>query len=440
MSHAVTGTQPAAAQPMQRQILSIFGASVGNLIEWFDWYVYSSFALYFARSFFPSDNQTVQLLNTAAVFAIGFLARPVGSWVFGLYADRRGRKAALALTVVAMCTGSLMIALTPGYATIGVLAPVVLVAARVIQGLSAGGEAGTSATYLAEMAAPGRYGYYSSFQYSTLLLGQLLALGLLTVLQQFLLTTEQLTQWGWRIPFLIGAAGALLGLFIRRDMDETTAFLAQKKTGGRVGTSLGLLARYPREVTVVVGLTVGGTIAFYTFAVYSQKFLVNTAGLSNATATLVITGALFISMLLQPVFGALSDRVGRRPLLIGFGTLCTFGTIPVMHVLATVTNPWLAFVLIAAALASVSLYTSVSAAVRAELFPTEIRVLGSGFPYAIAVSVFGGTAEYIALWLKSIGHEDWFYGYVTLCGGLSLLTYVWMPETSRQSRLDDRSP
>jgi MHS family alpha-ketoglutarate permease-like MFS transporter len=285
------------------------------------------------------------------------------------------------------------------------------------------------------MSVRGHYGFYSSFQYSTLIMGQLMALALLTVFQQFLLTPAQLTDWGWRIPFLLGAVWAVIDPYIRRDMDETKAFLERNRSARRLSSNLAMLARYPREVVVVLGLTVGGTIAFYTFAVYSQDFLVNTAGFSNATSTLIITGTLFISMLLQPVFGALSDRVGRRPVLIGFGVLCTFGTIPVMHILATVTNPWIAFGLITAAMASISLYTSVSAAVRAELFPTEIRVLGSGFPYAVAVSVFGGTAEYIALWLKSIVREPWFYVYVTFCGALSLLTYLWMPETSRQSRL-----
>ncbi|MGH8178029.1 MAG: MFS transporter [Steroidobacter sp.] len=424
----------AAPNTTRRRLQSIFGGSVGNLIEWYDWYTYAAFAIYFARSFFPEGSQTVQLLNTAAVFAVGFLVRPIGGWVMGRYADRRGRKAALTFSVLLMCLGSLIIAVTPGYATIGVAAPALLLFARLLQGFSVGGEYGTSATYMSEIASPEHRGFYSGILYVTLIMGQLLALGVLLVLQFAVLSAEQLEAWGWRIPFFIGALAALAGLYLRRNLAETEAFersAAHKREAGDIA----LLLRYPREVFIVIGLTMGGTLFFYTFTTYMQKFLVNTVGLTKGESTLVSAANLFLFMLLQPIMGAASDRVGRRPMLITFGVLALFGTVPLLSALANAQSAWAAFVLIMIALAVSSLYSSISAVVKAELFPVEIRALGVGLPYAIAVSIFGGGAEYIALWFKSIGHESWFYWYVTGCVFCSLLVYIFMREPQRESRI-----
>ncbi len=419
--------------PLNR-LRSIFSGSVGNLVEWYDWYVYAAFSLYFAKSFFPQGDATAQLLNTAAVFAVGFLMRPIGGWLMGIYADRRGRKAALMFSVVLMCSGSLIIALTPGYATIGVAAPIILVIARMLQGLSVGGEYGCSATYLSEMASARHRGFWSSFQYVTLILGQLLALGVLIALQQWFLTPAELEAWGWRIPFAIGALCAVVALWLRRNMAETECFVEQDAAPKK--GSLRVLLEYPREVLMVVGLTMGGTLAFYTYTTYMQKFLVNSAGMSRDTATLVSAASLTVFMLLQPLFGALSDRIGRRPLLIGFGVLGTLCTVPILTALAAVETPLQAFGLIMAALLIVSGYTSINAVVKAELFPVRIRALGVGLPYALAVSIFGGTAEYVALWFKKVGMESGFYWYVTACIACSLLVYLWMPDTKRESRID----
>ncbi len=419
--------------PLQR-LRSIFSGSVGNLVEWYDWYVYSAFSLYFAKVFFPSGDLTAQLLNTAAIFAVGFLMRPIGGWLMGWYADRRGRKAALLLSVWLMCGGSLLIACTPGYAQIGIAAPLLLVLARLLQGLSVGGEYGTSATYLSEMATRAHRGFWSSFQYLTLVGGQLLALGVLIVLQRLLLTPAQLESWGWRIPFVIGALCALLALWLRRSMTETSAFRAQPRARR---SPLRELLRHPRELAIVVGLTMGGTLAFYTYTTYMQKYLVNSAGMSKDTATLVSGASLLVFALLQPLVGALSDRIGRRPVLIGFGVLGTLLTVPILSALQTVQTPWQAFWLILAALTIVSGYTAVNAVVKAELFPTEVRALGVGLPYALTVSLFGGTAEYLALWFKSIGHEQGYAWYVTACIGVSLLVYVGMRDTREVSRIDD---
>jgi MHS family alpha-ketoglutarate permease-like MFS transporter len=417
-----------------RRLRSIIGGSIGNLVEWYDWYVYSAFALYFAKSFFPPASQTAQLLNAAAVFAVGFLARPLGGWLMGRYADRHGRRAALSASVLLMCLGSLLIAITPSYARIGVLAPLALVVARLLQGLSVGGEYGASATYLSEMAGQRLRGFYSSFQYVTLIGGQLIALAVLVVLQRSL-TASALESWGWRIPFAIGGALAVAALWLRRGLDETAAFRAAKASIPR--SPLRALLAHPREIATVVGLTAGGTVAFYTFTTYAQKFLVNTAGFTKSAATEISALTLLVFMFVQPLVGYLSDRIGRRPVLISFGVLGTLGTVPLLGALGAARDATTAFVLLLVALLAVSGYTAINAVVKAELFPTEIRALGVGFPYAVAVSIFGGTAEYLALWAKSIGHERWFYWYVTVCVAGSLLVYVTMPETRTTSRIRD---
>ncbi len=419
------------------RLRSIFGGSVGNLVEWYDWYVYSAFSLYFAKSFFPPASQTAQLLNAAAVFAVGFLMRPVGGWLLGRYGDRKGRRAALTTSVLLMCAGSLLIAVTPGYATIGVAAPALLVFARLLQGLSVGGEYGASATYLSEMAGEQHRGFWSSFQYVTLIMGQLLALGVLLVLQRAL-DAPQLDAWGWRIPFVIGALCAVVAVRLRSGLQETAAFTQSNAArSGSPASSIRALAKHPRAVATVVGLTAGGTVAFYTFTTYAQKFLVNTAGFSKADATLVSAASLAVFMVVQPLVGGLSDIVGRRPVLTTFAVIGSLGTVPLLTALGSTKSSMVAFLLLTLALLVISGYTAINAVVKAELFPTSIRALGVGFPYAVAVSLFGGTAEYLALWFKNMGHETWFYWYVTACIVASLMVYVTMPETRRSANMAD---
>ncbi|SDZ20681.1 MFS transporter [Pseudomonas sp. NFIX28] len=424
---------PAKEKSTASRLKSIFSGSVGNMVEWYDWYVYAAFSLYFAKVFFPKGDTTAQLLNTAAIFAVGFLMRPIGGWLMGLYADRKGRKAALMASVLLMCFGSLIIALTPGYETIGVGAPILLVLARLMQGLSVGGEYGTSATYLSEMATKERRGFFSSFQYVTLISGQLIALGVLIVLQN-VLTTEELQSWGWRIPFGIGALCAVVALYLRRGMEETESFTKKKEKPKE--SLMRTLMRHPKELMTVVGLTMGGTLAFYTYTTYMQKYLVNTVGMSISDSTTISAATLFLFMCLQPVIGALSDKIGRRPILIAFGILGTLFTVPILTTLHTIQSWWGAFFLIMAALIIVSGYTSINAVVKAELFPTEIRALGVGLPYALTVSIFGGTAEYIALWFKSVGMETGYYWYVTACIAVSLLVYITMKDTRKHSRIE----
>ena len=416
------------------RLKSIFGGSVGNLVEWYDWYTYSAFALYFSPDFFPNSNPTAQLLNSAGIFAVGFLMRPIGGWLFGSIADKAGRKKSMTLSVLIMAIGSLIIGLTPGYNKIGILAPLLLVFARLIQGLSTGGEYGTSATYLSEMATKKHRGFYSSFQYVTLIGGQLLALGIQLILQNWLLTPAELENWGWRIPFFIGAILSFIALYLRRHIDETSAFESNKseKKGG-----IAVLMKYPKEVFTVVGLTLGGTIAFYTFSTYMQKFLVNTVHLSKEASTTLSFISLLVFAIMQPLFGLLSDKIGRKPLLIGFGVLGTLCTVPILTGLASETNTTIIFLLMIAALIIVSGYTSINAVVKAELFPAEIRALGVGLPYALTVAIFGGTAEYLALWFKNTGHESYFYWYVTGCILISLILYTTMKDTKHHSKIED---
>lgn len=419
-----------------KRLKAIVGGSIGNLVEWYDWYAYSAFSLYFSGAFFPKQDATAQLLNTAGIFAVGFLMRPIGGWMFGGIADKIGRKQAMTLSVLLMSLGSLLIALTPSYKSIGVLAPVFLLVARLLQGLSVGGEYGVSATYLSEMATANRRGFYSSFQYVTLVGGQLIALGIQLILQKLILTEEQLHAWGWRIPFVIGAILAVIALYLRKNLHETEAFEAQKKKKTEKKGTIQELLRHPKALLTVVGLTLGGTLAFYTYTTYMQKFLVNTVHMSKGQSTLLSFISLFIFICLQPVFGALSDKIGRKPLLISFGILGTVFTVPLLTTLSHTESPWVAFFLLMAGLIIVSGYTSINAIVKAELFPAQVRALGVGLPYALTVAIFGGTAEYAALWFKNSGHEPYFYWYITACIAISLFVYLFMKDTKKTSQIN----
>ena len=357
--------------------------------------------------------------------------RPIGGWLFGRIADRRGRKASLLISVCMMCFGSLVIACLPGYESIGTWAPALLLLARLFQGLSVGGEYGTSATYMSEIALEGRKGFYASFQYVTLIGGQLLAILVVVILQQ-ILTDEQLHAWGWRIPFAMGAVLAIVALWLRRQLDETSQ--KEVRTLKEAGTFKGLW-RNRKAFLMVLGFTAGGSLSFYTFTTYMQKYLVNTTGMHANVASVVMTVALFVFMLIQPIIGALSDKIGRRTSMLIFGGLSALCTVPILTALQHVTSPYAAFALVMLAMVIVSFYTSISGILKAEMFPAQVRALGVGLSYAVANALFGGSAEYVALSLKSWGSETTFFWYVTAMGALAFIVSLMLHRKGKGIRL-----
>jgi len=417
------------------RVRAILIGSMGNLIEWYDVYAYSAFALYFSGSFFKDKDLAKQQLFVALIFALGFVARPLGGLLFGYLADRTGRRNSLLASVLLMCFGSLMIAVVPDVDTIGVAAPLILTMARILQGISQGGEYGSSATYLSEMSEPNRRGFYSGVWYMTLIGGQLCAIVVLLALQKLFLSADQLRSWGWRIPFVIGALLSILALYMRRDMLETEHFREAKKRTSEMGSMRALFAQWPRLLQVI-GITVGGTCAFYTYTTYMQKFLKLSVKLTDDQTTAVTAGSLLFAILLQPLYGALSDRIGRKPLLVAFGAIGTLGTYPLLTILQQTKTPLAAFLIICLAWAIVSGYTSITAIVKAELFPTSIRALGVGLPYALTAAVFGGTTDSIALYFKESGFEQGFYFYASGLIFVSLMFYAFMPDTRFASRMD----
>ena len=426
----LAGERPA---DVANRLKSIFAGSIGNLIEWYDFYVYNSFAIYFAKSFSSSTDPTVQFLTAFSIYAVGFIIRPIGGLVLGYYADRKGRRAALTLSVFLMCAGSGLIAVLPTYASVGVWAPLLLLLARLLQGLSLGGEYASSATYLSEIAGSKHRGFYSSFQYVTLIGGQVVAALVLLVMQQAF-TGAELEAWAWRIPFAIGAFGALYGLYLRRNLAETEEWKRASREPRQ--NLIKELLSHPRELLLVFGLTMGGTTAFYTFSSYMPTYLSNTLKFPREWVAEISFITLILYAAMQPVFGAISDRIGRRPVLMWFGVMGTLCTVPILTALGSTTGYTQALLLILAALVIVSGYTSINAVVKAELFPAGVRALGVGLPYALAASIFGGTAPLIALQFKAAGHESWFYWYVTVLTFLSLLVYALMRDTKAHTRME----
>ena len=429
---SLSGDVADIATDRRRRIFAIVAASSGNLVEWYDFYAYAFTSIYFASAFFPSGDQTSQLLATAGIFAVGFFMRPLGGWLFGWLADKHGRKNSMVISVLMMCAGSLMIAVLPTYQTIGAAAPALLLLARMAQGLSVGGEYGTAATYMSEVAGKGSRGFYSSFQYVTLIGGQLLALLVVVVLQQTL-SLDELKGWGWRIPFFIGAFAAVVAMYLRRSLKETAS--AETMHRKEAGSLKGLL-QHKRALLIVLAFTIGGSLYFYTFTTYMQKFLVNSVKMDAKVVSTIMTAVLIVYMLLQPVFGALSDKIGRRNNMIIFGTCATLGSVPLLTMLSHVDSSYMAFVLIMTGLVIACFYTSISGVVKAELFPAEVRALGVGLPYAIANAMFGGTAEYVALSLKSSGQESVFFWYVAAMAAVALAASLWMPDTRTRGYLE----
>ena len=424
------------AADRNRRIKAIIGAASGHVVEWYDFFVYASVAVYFSGQFFPKGNPTTQLLDTMAVFAAGFLVRPIGGWFFGWMADKHGRRPSMLLSVTCMALGSFMVAAVPTYASIGAWAAVLLTLARMVQGISVGGEYGSVATYMSEIAVAGRRGFYASWQYVTLIGGQLLGVLVVVILQQ-VLNDDQLKAWGWRIPFAFGGIAAIVAAIVRSRLHETTT--SEVRTRKQAGSMLGLVKSHPRAALIVAGFTAGGSLAYYTYATYMQQYLVNTSGFSKVMANYIMLAALFVFMCVQPLFGSFSDKIGRRNSMRLFALCTGIATIPLLTLIAHTKSPFAAFGLATVALLVITFYTSVSGIVKAELFPAELRALGVGFPYAVANALIGGTAPAVALKFKAMGHESGFYYYVVFWMVVTLIVTTLMPDARKGGYLQGAS-
>ncbi|MGW7791819.1 MFS transporter [Streptomyces tricolor] len=424
----MTDAQTRVPKRTKQSMKQLVAASVGNAVEWYDWYAYTFLATYIAAAVFPegTGDSLVPLLSTFAVFAVGFFMRPVGGLLMGAVADRHGRRAALTVTILLMGGSSLLVGLTPTYASVGLLAPVVLVAARLLQGLSVGGEFAASTTFLVESAGPGRRGLFSSFQYVSTTAGQRAASGVTTVLVDTL-AEPSMDGWGWRVPFWLGGVFSLVGFWIRRGAEETRS--AAQRQAPRPGL-FEALRRHPRQSLLIAGITAGGTLAYYTWTSYLPTYAELNAGVAKSDALLASTLSLAFFALLQPLGGLLSDRVGRRPLLLCFGLGFAVLCVPLLHVLR---DSFAVLLLVSCAgMVLLTGFTSVSAAVNAEVFPPRVRAAGIGFPYSLTVALFGGTAPYVGTLFKELGHSGLFPWYVAVLCLLSSLVYLRLPETAHR--------
>lgn len=426
------------ASPQQRQSTAhtakvIMMASSGNLVEWFDFYIYSFFSVYFAEQFFTGTGQTGAFLGAAAVLFIGFLMRPVGGYIFGRVADRHGRKNSMVISISMMCVGSLAMAVLPTAATVGALAPVLLTLVRCVQGISVGGEYGSTATYMSEVSQPGRRGFFSSFQYVTLIGGQLLA-SLLATVMTHTLGQEQISAGWWRLPFVIGALAAVISFWLRSGLDETTS--SRDRDREKSGSFTEVL-RHPRAFLVVLGITSAGSLTFYVYTTYMQKYLINTGGLDKGVVSDIMTVCLLVFIVLQPILGAISDKVGRKTMMLVFVIGMLLLTVPLLGLLGTVSSPVTAALLILVAFVFLGCYTSISGIVKSEMFPAYIRGMGVGFTYAIGNSLFGGSAEYIGLFFTDHGIGHVFPWYVVGVCVLGLVAVLFMHDNRKHSAIDN---
>jgi MFS transporter, MHS family, alpha-ketoglutarate permease len=438
MSVSTAHPPPSSPAETRRAIWNTIRGSSGNLVEWYDVYVYTVFAPYFESQFFDKADQN-STVYVYAIFAITFVMRPVGSWFFGRYADRRGRRAALTVSVSLMALCSMIVALVPSQAKIGVAAPIILILARLLQGFATGGEYGTSATYMSEAATRERRGFFSSFQYVTLVGGHVLAqFTLLIVLTVF--NDNQVHEFGWRIGFAVGGVAAVVVFWLRRTMDESLSeeVLEAIRAGKdkAAGSLRVLFTTYWKPLLLCFLITLGGTVAFYTYSVNAPAIVKSTYKNEAMVATWINLIGLIFLMLLQPVGGIISDRIGRKPLLLFFG----FGGVIYTYVLITFLpqthSPIMSFLLVAVGYVILTGYTSINALVKSELFPAPVRALGVGVGYALANSIFGGTAPLIYQALKARNEVPLYIGYVTACIAVSLVVYLFFLKNKGETYLD----
>ncbi|EDA1508190.1 TPA: MFS transporter [Campylobacter coli] len=406
---------------------SIVAASSGNLVEWFDFYIYAFTATYFAHTFSTSDNPIVQQINAFGVFAAGFFMRPIGSWLFGSLADKVGRKKSMVVSVVLMALGSFMIAALPSKDVVGDFAIILLLLARLIQGLSVGGEYGIAATYLSELATEGKRGFYSSFQYVTLIGGQLLAVASISIML-FFFSIDEMKDYAWRILFVVGGILALGSLLVRKVMNESATQIHKHEDRG---TLKALFTSSWKQFLMVLGITAGGSLAFYTITTYTKTFMEN-SGMDKTLVNNLFLGALFILMIIQPLFGYIGDKIGHKRSLIIFCILAFVGIYPIFNLISSnaQSNASLVFILVVLLFIILSFYTSVAGIFKAKLFPEHVRALGTGLGYAISNAIFGGSAPWVALQFKNAGMENGFFVYIAVLTLLMFIATLCLPKKS----------
>lgn len=410
-----------------KKIRSIVAASSGNLVEWFDFYIYAFTATYFAHTFSTSDNPIVQQINAFGVFAAGFFMRPIGSWLFGSLADKVGRKKSMVVSVVLMALGSFMIAALPSKDVVGDFAIILLLLARLIQGLSVGGEYGIAATYLSELATEGKRGFYSSFQYVTLIGGQLLAVASISIML-FFFSIDEMKDYAWRILFVVGGILALGSLLVRKVMNESATQIHKHEDRG---TLKALFTSSWKQFLMVLGITAGGSLAFYTITTYAKTFMEN-SGMDKTLVNNLFLGALFILMIIQPLFGYIGDKIGHKRSLIIFCILAFVGIYPIFNLISSnaQSNASLVFILVVLLFIILSFYTSVAGIFKAKLFPEHVRALGTGLGYAISNAIFGGSAPWVALQFKNAGMENGFFVYIAVLTLLMFIATLYLPKKS----------
>ncbi|EOS9852541.1 MFS transporter [Campylobacter jejuni] len=410
-----------------KKIRSIIAASSGNLVEWFDFYIYAFTATYFAHTFSTSDNPVIQQINAFGVFAAGFFMRPIGSWLFGSLADKVGRKKSMVVSVVLMALGSFMIAALPSKDVVGDFAIILLLLARLIQGLSVGGEYGIAATYLSELATEGKRGFYSSFQYVTLIGGQLLAVASISIMF-FFFSIDEMKDYAWRILFVVGGILALGSLLVRKAMNESATQIHKHEDRG---TLKALFTSSWKQFLMVLGITAGGSLAFYTITTYTKTFMEN-SGMDKTLVNNLFLGALFILMIIQPLFGYIGDKIGHKRSLIIFCILAFVGIYPIFNLISSnaQNNASLVFILVVLLFIILSFYTSVAGIFKAKLFPEHVRALGTGLGYAISNAIFGGSAPWVALQFKNAGMENGFFVYIAVLTLLMFIATLCLPKKS----------
>ncbi|MEU1089805.1 MFS transporter [Streptomyces sp. NPDC005576] len=410
----------------------VLAGSVGALVEWYDFAVYAYLATVMARLFFPADDPAGALLNTLAIFAVGFVLRPVGGAVFGHFGDRFGRRNALSASIVLMAVATLAIAVLPTYAQAGTLAPVLLVLARMVQGLAAGGEWGGGTAFLVEYAPEGRRGLYGSLHQFATILGFVCGIAMSTLVTETF-TRSTLDSYGWRLPFLIGSLGALAGLHIRLRMEDTPAFRSLARDRSVVRAPLReAFTKHTRTVLLVVGIVVAWTIAYYAL-IGMPSFTSGTLGVPLSTALACNLIAMVVHLLLLPVTGALSDRIGWRPLMLGSTVALALVAYPVYWLMArgTYGSLLLGQVVFAAVLA---VFSGPAPAALAELFPAQVRQSALSLGYNIATAAFGGTAPFVVAFLASRTGDDLAPAYYVIAGAFVTTTVLTLGTGPRARR------